>query len=163
MMTSSFIAGDLKLIGANMTDPNETREVAKTTRLKLPDALLAETDLKQPEPFDMPRELFLEIRKGADRVRLPLNFQAGQVMVGRGGEDQPMDIDLGAHGGLDHGVSRRHATFLRRSDGIYIEDLGSTNGTRINGFTLKANRAYRLRNGDELEFGRFRTVIRMMR
>jgi len=146
-----------------MVDPGKTQKVPQTTHLNMPESLRVETDFKQPEPFDMPRELFLEVRKGADRVRLSLDFHGGQVKVGRGGEDQPMDIDLGAHGGLDHGVSRRHATFLRRSDGIYIEDIGSTNGTRINGFTLKANRAYRLRNGDELEFGRFRTVIRMMR
>ncbi|MEM6530913.1 MAG: FHA domain-containing protein [Chloroflexota bacterium] len=42
-------------------------------------------------------------------------------------------------------------------------DTGSTNSTRINGATLHADRAYRLRNGDEIEFGTLRTVIRFLR
>jgi hypothetical protein len=144
-------------------DPNETHEVSQTTRLKLPKSFIAETQAGPPVQADLPREVFLDIGIGADRVRMPLNFQSMQLSVGRGGKEAPMDIDLGKHGGLEYGVSRRHATFLRRSDGIYIEDMGSTNGTRINGFALNTNRAYRLRNGDELEFGTFRTVIRFVK
>ena len=36
----------------------------------------------------------------------------------------------------DPEISRRHARFLRKPDGIYIEDLGSTNGTFVNGVRL---------------------------
>ncbi|MCA9894532.1 MAG: FHA domain-containing protein, partial [Anaerolineae bacterium] len=43
---------------------------------------------------------------------------------------------------------------------LYIEDLGSTNGTRINGFQLTPRQKYRLRDADELEFARLRTIIR---
>jgi len=42
---------------------------------------------------------------------------------------------------------------------LSVEDLNSTNGTRINGYKLDAGRAYRLRNGDELELGRLRLVV----
>ncbi len=34
-------------------------------------------------------------------------------------------------------VSRRHAKLTRKSDGLYIEDLGSANGTFINGVKIK--------------------------
>ncbi|MEL6310133.1 MAG: FHA domain-containing protein [Chloroflexota bacterium] len=40
-----------------------------------------------------------------------------------------------------------------------MEDLGSTNGTRINGFQLTADQKYRLRDGDEIEFARLRSDI----
>ncbi|MEO8397241.1 MAG: FHA domain-containing protein, partial [Chloroflexota bacterium] len=39
----------------------------------------------------------------------------------------------------------------------------STNGTRINGYRLDSGRAYRLRNGDELELGRLRLIVQVVR
>jgi pSer/pThr/pTyr-binding forkhead associated (FHA) protein len=55
----------------------------------------------------------------------------------------------------DPSVSRRHALLIRGQDGWTLYDLGSTNGTRINGWRVE--RAT-LRPGDELELGgsRFR-------
>lgn len=75
------------------------------------------------------------------------------------------DLDLSPYGGQEGGVSRRHATIIQDEDNkaLYLEDLNSTNGTRINGFSLEPNRRYRLRDGDELEFGRVRVVLRFVR
>jgi hypothetical protein len=55
----------------------------------------------------------------------------------------------------DPSVSRRHALLIRGDEGWTLYDLGSTNGTRINGW--RVDRAT-LRAGDELELGgaRFR-------
>lgn len=50
----------------------------------------------------------------------------------------------------DANVSRRHAAFIRVDDGWAIEDLESTNGTKLNGKPV--NRA-RLHNGDIVEIG----------
>jgi len=49
------------------------------------------------------------------------------------------------------------------SKALYIEDLNSTNGTRINGFSLEPKRRYRLRDGDEVEIGRVKIVLRFVR
>lgn len=46
----------------------------------------------------------------------------------------------------DAEISRRHARLLSRTDGIYIEDLGSTNGTFVNGSRLTS--PHLLQNGD---------------
>lgn len=75
------------------------------------------------------------------------------------------ELDLAPYGGQPHGVSRRHAQVTQGEDhkALYIEDLGSANGTRINGFALEPRRRYRLRDGDELEFGSLQTVLKVVR
>lgn len=51
----------------------------------------------------------------------------------------------------DQFVSTVHARLFRRGDGLYVEDLGSRNGTLVNGEQLQAPR--RLRRGDKVKFG----------
>ena len=50
----------------------------------------------------------------------------------------------------DATVSSRHAELARDPDGWVIRDLGSLNGTRVNGWLVKEQR---LRDGDTLSFG----------
>jgi pSer/pThr/pTyr-binding forkhead associated (FHA) protein len=66
------------------------------------------------------------------------------VTVGRGGQN---DIAL-PH---DDYVSARHARFEPRQDGVWIQDLGSTNGTYLNGARLEQPR--RLTPGDVVRVG----------
>jgi len=50
------------------------------------------------------------------------------------------------------GVSRRHARLFRDGDDhVWVEDLGSTNGTLVNGAKLTAPRA--LQDGDQIQVG----------
>lgn len=55
----------------------------------------------------------------------------------------------------DSNVSRRHAAFVRLDDGWAITDLGSTNGTQLNG---KPVERARLREGDVVQIGLTRLV-----
>src|SRR5215211_2354615 len=50
----------------------------------------------------------------------------------------------------DPNVSRRHAQLSRSENGFIIEDLGSTNGTLLDGAPIDRER---IENGDELTFG----------
>jgi adenylate cyclase len=52
---------------------------------------------------------------------------------------------------MDTGVSREHASLLRREGAWWVQDLGSSNGTFVNG--LPATAPMRLREGDEVRFG----------
>jgi pSer/pThr/pTyr-binding forkhead associated (FHA) protein len=88
-----------------------------------------------------------------------------QIVVGRA--DPPAnfhpDLDLTPYGGQKNGVSRRHVIITQGDKTLYIQDLGTTNGTRINGFQLEPQQPYRLRDGDELELGRVRITVRFVR
>jgi hypothetical protein len=64
-------------------------------------------------------------------------------------------LTLGRHSGCDlplkdTTVSREHAALVRRNDGWWAVDLGSTNGTSVNG-TRAAEQ--RVRPGDRIELG----------
>lgn len=54
--------------------------------------------------------------------------------------------------GADNFVSARHARVFRQGQDYWVEDLGSTNGTLLNGRRLAA--AAPLRKGDRLQVGR---------
>lgn len=64
------------------------------------------------------------------------------------------DIDLTPYAGYRMGVSRRH-TAIRMTDDKYLDvwDLGSSNGTFLNGQRLNAHRPYRMHDGDRLRLG----------
>ena len=73
------------------------------------------------------------------------------ALLGRyGGLDQQPPIDLAAFQGLEHGVSRRHAILRRFGPDVAIVDLGSTNGTWLNGIRIQPHQPVILRNGDRL-------------
>ena len=50
-------------------------------------------------------------------------------------------------------VSREHAVFVMTGDDVQVYDLGSTNGTYVNG---KAIKQQSLRNGDTVEMGKYK-------
>jgi pSer/pThr/pTyr-binding forkhead associated (FHA) protein len=57
----------------------------------------------------------------------------------------------------DQAISRLHAAIGHRpGEGFYITDVGSTNGTRVNGRRLKPQIAYAIADGDLLEFSNLR-------
>jgi len=64
------------------------------------------------------------------------------------------DVDLTAYGGLEKGVSRIHAAIERRGNILTLVDLGSSNGTYLNGYRLPPNEPFTLREGDEVLLGK---------
>jgi CheY-like chemotaxis protein len=69
-------------------------------------------------------------------------------------------VDLENYGGRNGGVSRQHAVIIVKDNRIKIRDLGSVNGTRLNGLLLAPHQDYRLRHGDELEIGQVKLQVR---
>jgi len=63
------------------------------------------------------------------------------------------DVDLTGESGLERGVSRRHAKITRRGHEVFIEDLGSLNGTFLNREKLAPFLPQAIKSGDELQLG----------
>ena len=59
----------------------------------------------------------------------------------------------------DVSISSHHATISPGSDGYLLKDLGSTNGTMVNGNTLEAETEYALKPGDKIRFGKLDAVF----
>ena len=73
-----------------------------------------------------------------------LVLNSAPLTVGRGEQN---DIELGE----DDFASARHARFEPRQDGVWIADMGSTNGTYVNGMQLERPR--KLAPGDIVRVG----------
>lgn len=69
------------------------------------------------------------------------------------------DVNLVPFGALEKGVSRIHASIERSEDTLTIIDMGSSNGTYLNGQRLVAQQPRVLRDGDEIRFGKLVTRI----
>jgi pSer/pThr/pTyr-binding forkhead associated (FHA) protein len=71
------------------------------------------------------------------------------------------EIDLSADGELAKSVSRRHARILKQRNKVLVEDLGSINGTFINGKKLVPYLPETLSDGDLLQLGKLPVEIRI--
>lgn len=77
------------------------------------------------------------------------------IIIGRKDptRDEVPDIDLTTLNLNFAGVSRKHCRFIYINSRWSIEDLGSRNGTWLNGKLLVANHPFRLRNNDQIRVG----------
>ena len=87
----------------------------------------------------------LVIRSGGGRSGEAFNLAGERNTIGRS-PDAEVFLD-------DVTVSRNHALLVRRRDGLYIDDLGSLNGTYVNRRRIES---HRLQDGDELQVGKYK-------
>ena len=66
------------------------------------------------------------------------------TLIGRGKDTQLLLPDIS--------VSRHHARIVNENDAFTIQDLGSQNGTTVNGERVQS---HILKNGDEIQLGKF--------
>jgi len=82
------------------------------------------------------------------------------LILGRGRDaDLETLLDLTDFGAFEHGVSRRHCQLQRRGNHLLAMDLGSTNGTSLNGQPMLPRREYQINHGDRLALGSLPIVI----
>jgi hypothetical protein len=87
----------------------------------------------------------LVIRSGGGRAGESFAIDQDRMSIGRT-PDAPVFLD-------DVTVSRNHALLVRRRDGLYIDDLGSLNGTYVNRHRIES---HLLSDGDEIQVGKFK-------
>lgn len=88
---------------------------------------------------------------------------AGQTefTIGRAIEGQPIlpDVDLSPYEAYSHGVSRLHSALKMNNNRLFITDLGSSNGTRVNGQKIMPNVDYPISHGDVIALGKFKIQV----
>lgn len=91
---------------------------------------------------------------------IPLSVK-NEFTMGRVSEGQPImpDIDLSPYQAYAAGVSRLHAVIKRSGDRIIFMDLGSANGTYINGKRLEPNIEQVLNHGDIIALGKLKLQV----
>jgi len=91
---------------------------------------------------------------------LPLGDRT-EFTLGRVSEAQPImpDIDLTPYQAYANGVSRLHAVLKREGNRVFVMDLGSSNGTYLNGKRLTPNAEQTLNHGDMLALGKLKIQI----
>jgi hypothetical protein len=109
--------------------------------------------------FTQTSTMVLHVREGGEPM--VLQQPSKRMIVGRSDTTSPIkpDIDLSQYGALEKGVSRQHAAIERSEDTILLVDLGSSNGTMLNGQKLLPNQPRVLRDGDEIRLGKLVTHI----
>jgi pSer/pThr/pTyr-binding forkhead associated (FHA) protein len=87
----------------------------------------------------------LVIRAGGGRAGESFTLEDERTSIGRT-PDAGVFLD-------DVTVSRNHALLVRREDGLYIDDLGSLNGTYVNRRRIES---HALEDGDEIQIGKYK-------
>jgi FHA domain/zinc-ribbon domain len=87
----------------------------------------------------------LVIRSGGGRSGESFTVEGDRVGIGRS-PDAEIFLD-------DVTVSRNHALIVRRKDGLYIDDLGSLNGTYVNRRRIES---HKLEDADEIQIGKYK-------
>jgi hypothetical protein len=87
----------------------------------------------------------LVIRSGGGRSGESFTIAGERMTIGRSPEAEVFLDDVT--------VSRNHALLVRRRDGLYIDDLGSLNGTYVNRRRIES---HKLLDGDELQIGKYK-------
>jgi pSer/pThr/pTyr-binding forkhead associated (FHA) protein len=84
-----------------------------------------------------------------------------EVTLGRISDKQPIvpDIDLTPYRAYEQGVSRLHASLHIDQFAATVVDLGSANGTRLNGRRMAPYEPQAVKNGDILTLGRFKVQL----
>lgn len=111
-------------------------------------AAVAEPPSRTPRGRNRPWRLGYRDASGAGR-EIELE---GEVTIGRAG-------GCGITLPNDTFVSQVHARVFERDGNAYVEDLGSTNGTRVNGETVSQPR--KVRKGDRVQVGE--SVLEVLR
>ncbi len=91
---------------------------------------------------------------------LPL-AERNEFTLGRISEGQPImpDIDLSPYQAYARGVSRLHAVLKREASHVFLMDLGSSNGTYVNGKRLSPNVDHSISNGDVIALGKLKIQV----
>ncbi len=83
-----------------------------------------------------------------------------EYTLGRSAQGQPIlpDIDLTPFKAYENGVSRLHAS-IKAGKQIAVTDLGSVNGTLLNGKKIPPHQSHSINHGDVVTLGKLKVQV----
>jgi hypothetical protein len=114
----------------------------------------------RPEPVSTPANSWISLHLMDSGKILPLASR-NEFTLGRLSEGQPImpDIDLTPYQAYASGVSRLHAVVKRDAERVLVMDLGSSNGTYVNGRRINPHVEESLSHGDILALGKLKIQV----
>jgi len=136
-----------EILSNNSVNPTSTKQLEGSTS-----ELLGKSNWGTAR-FSREAAIILHIRDAADPIVLE---PSDETTLGRGDAAQKLSpgLDLTPFGAQEKGVSRVHAAIRRGEETLTLVDLGSVNGTHLNGQRLIPNQPRVLRDGDEIRLGK---------
>jgi pSer/pThr/pTyr-binding forkhead associated (FHA) protein len=111
--------------------------------------LASKTQAPSPTPSS---HAYLQVAFTGNQFALP---SWGEVIIGRSDRKAGIvpDIDLSTEGDAAQVVTRRHVKIIARDGYHYVQDMGSTNSTKLNGTRIEGGEFGPLQPGDHLWLG----------
>ena len=103
----------------------------------------------------------LSLQFGESEERMVELVDGGEVTIGRADRHTSVQptVNLNDLRAWEYGVSRLHIAIRRSGPDLYLLDLGSTNGTFLNGARLAPREPAPLHHKDRVRLGRFEMVV----
>jgi len=141
-------------------EKQERDNYTRSLQLTMTGYAVAEENAYEEE--DMGRTVYMEERPAPRESTHRLLSEEGKLLATL---EQPIytigkkrgETDLVLN---DQSISRLHARIIKETDGYYLEDMNSTNGTFKNGLQLQPYERRKLEEGDEITLGKITVIYR---
>lgn len=149
----SSLVGEQSIVGTKRFVRNAEGELVDDEGAKLSTDEVNALGSAGAMAFEEDMILRLEVEGAATPI---LVFPKGEIALGRRdpATGTMPDVDLTAFAAYRLGVSRKHAIIRHNQKKLEIYDLGSSNGTSVNGVKLASHQPHPLRDGDTISLGK---------
>jgi benzoyl-CoA reductase/2-hydroxyglutaryl-CoA dehydratase subunit BcrC/BadD/HgdB len=159
------LAGELPMVSATRVPSGPlSKPKAQATQPHAP-AVATAQPTPAPQPAAPPAAQPVPPPRATQMTKFRLVTSSGQeiplsrdnsYILGRDSSKSPTEIDLTSYGGdASQGVSRSHARLVVTRSRCFLEDLGSKNGTYVNGRRLGSGERCPMTGGEQVTLGRF--------
>ena len=141
-------------------EKQEREDYTRSLQLTMSGYAVAEETAYEEE--DMGRTVYMEEKPVSREITHRLLSEEGKLLATL---EQPVytigkkrgEADLVLN---DLSISRLHARIVKETEGYYLEDMNSTNGTFKNGLQLQPYEKRKLEEGDEITLGKMTVIYR---
>jgi len=143
--------------GAQLVEAHFTTHKINTAESR---KILEQTDPLRNAPASAPLQSWISLHIIESGQILPLSDRT-EFTLGRSADGQPIvpDVDLSPYNAYANGVSRLHAAIKLVNNRIVVVDLGSSNGTYLNGIKLASYIETPVSHGDLIYLGKLKIQV----